>query len=338
MMAGLVSALTAFLVALAVAGMMLRAGILDRPNERSNHRDPTPRGGGLGAMAGVFAAWALLDAGSPATGAALAGIALGGGVAAALGLLDDLVTLSETLKFMVLALVSIAVAGMAGPVTELGIALPWLVGLAGSALWIFTTANAVNFMDGSDGLIAAVLIPAALALGVLAEGSVAVAAFGVAGAMAGFAVWNAPLASARGRLFCGDVGALGMAVVFAGLALVWARMSGEGAVWLAPLLILPLLGDVLLTMAARVRAGRSAFVAHRAHAYQLMIALGASHRRVAGLWAVWSAGCGVAALAARALGGGWINALALVAGIAAFWIFHRQVRKRADAAGLDVYQ
>jgi len=44
------------------------------------------------------------------------------------------------------------------------------------------------------------------------------------------------------------------------------------------------------------------------------------------------------ALTAQALGGGWINALALVAGIAAFWIFHRQVRKRAVAAGLDVYQ
>lgn len=331
-------ALVAFAVAALLAGAMLRAGILDRPNARSNHARPTPRGGGLGAMAGLFAAWALLDVPDPATGAALAGLAICGGAAALLGLFDDLFTAPEALKFVVLALLSLAAAALAGPVTELGVTLPWTVGLLGSALWVFTAANAVNFMDGSDGLIAAVLIPAALVLAVLGEGALTPASLTLAGGMAGFAVWNAPLAAPRGRLFCGDAGALGVAVVFAGLALRWAATGEAGTVWLAPLLILPLLGDVLLTMAARVRAGRSAFHAHRAHAYQLMIALGASHRRVAAIWAAWSAGCGVLALVADAVDTAWVSALALALATTAFTLFHGRVRHRARAAGLDIYQ
>lgn len=330
--------LAAFAIALIVSGAMARAGILDRPNARSNHARPTPRGGGLGAMAGIFAAWTLIAVPDPSTAAVLAGLAVCGGAAATLGLLDDLVTPSEKLKFAVLALIALAAAGLAGPVTDLGVPLPWLLGLAGSALWVFTAANAVNFMDGSDGLIAAVLIPAALALAVLGEGALVPASLAVAAGMAGFAVWNAPLATPRGRLFCGDAGALGVAVIFAGLALRWAATSGEGAVWLAPLLILPLLGDVLLTMAARVRAGRSAFVAHRAHAYQLMIAMGASHGRVAAVWAVWSLACGAMALAADAADVAWIRLFALVLAAAVFTVFHRGVRRRAQAAGLDIYQ
>lgn len=338
MTAGFLPALTAFAVALIVAGAVMHAGILDRPNARSNHARPTPRGGGLGVIAGIFAAWLVLPVPDPALGAALAGLAICGAAAAVLGLLDDLFTLSETLKFLALALIALAAAAMTGPVTALVVPLPWLVGLAGSALWIFTTANAVNFMDGSDGLIAAVLVPAALALAAMSEGVLAGSGLAVAGGMAGFAVWNAPLAAPRGRLFGGDAGALGVAVLISGLALHWAATGPAGSVWLAPLLLLPLLADVLLTMAARVRAGRSAFVAHRAHAYQLMIAMGASHRRVASVWAVWSLACGALALGAHLAGPAWGKAVALVLGAAAFTLFHRGVRKRAERAGLDIYQ
>ncbi|WP_291844819.1 hypothetical protein [Maricaulis sp.] len=337
MSAALGPLLLAFVASLGTAGVVLRLRILDHPNARSNHANPTPRGGGLGIVIGVFAALGLIEIHVPQEAAALAGLALCALLAAALGFLDDLYTLSERLKFACLTLISLALAGMAGPVTELGVELPWLVGWLGSALFVFTLANTVNFMDGSDGLMAATLIPAALALGFLAPGATGLAALALAAALAGFAVWNAPLLSARGRLFSGDVGSLGASVILAGLALIWASTAGAGTVWLVPLLVLPLLGDVLLTMAARVRAGRSPFVAHRAHAYQLLIAMGGSHRKVALIWGAMSLVCAVLVLVAAALPP-LAAPVMLAVSVLIFARLHHFWRRRAQAAGLDTCQ
>lgn len=330
-------AASAFLVAFAVAGLVLRAGILDHPNSRSSHARPTPRGGGLGTVAGAFAGAALLPVTVPAEAAALAGVLAFGGAAAALGLLDDLFTLSEKLKFLALSLISLGIALTAGPVTELWLPLHWSLALLGSVLWVFTVANAVNFMDGSDGLLAATLIPASLALAVMGGPGIAPGGLVLAAALAGFAVWNMPFPGPRGRLFCGDVGSLGIAAIWAGLALRWAATGETGTVFLAPLLAMPLLADVLLTMAARVRAGRSPFVAHRSHAYQLMVRMGASHRSVAAIWGVMSLACGVLALIGAA-GPAGLKLAMLVLGVAGFTLFHRRVRRKAKAAGLDTVQ
>ncbi|WP_297732648.1 hypothetical protein [uncultured Maricaulis sp.] len=329
--------LAAFILAWSVAGLVLRVGILDHPNQRSNHAQPTPRGGGLGIVVGFFGALVFIPVMAPTDGAALFGLALCTVMAAGLGFVDDLVTLNERPKFAVLSLISLALAGMTGPVTDLGFALPWMIGWLGSALFAFTLANAVNFMDGSDGLMAASLIPAALVLAILGEGPFMLAALALAASLAGFAVWNAPLLSARGRLFSGDVGSLGAAVILAGLALVWASRAPSGSVWLVPLLVLPLLGDVLLTMAARVKAGRSPFVAHRAHAYQLLIALGMSHGRVAMIWGGMSVGCGVLALVANAVSP-MAGLPVFVLAVIAFSVLHQAWRRKARAAGLDTWQ
>ena len=333
----LLPVLTGFAIALLMCAAVRHAGILDHPNARSSHRTPTPRGGGLGAMAGLFAGLCLLPVAAPADSAALAGIAAGGAAAAALGLGDDLFVLGERLKFVLLSVIALAVAAMAGPVTDLGLPLPWLVGLAGSALWVFTLANAVNFMDGSDGLLVACLVPAALVLAVLdgMTGPTAAASLVLAAAVAGFGVFNLPLLAPRGRLFCGDVGSLGLAVIWAGLALHWAAAAPSGSVFLVPLPVLPLLGDVLLTLAARARAGQSLFTAHRAHAYQLLIRMGHSHARIAALWCALSLAGGTLALTAAATTSPWPKLTLLAAGAAGFAVFHSAVRRSAKAKGLD---
>lgn len=328
---------TGFLVAAAIAWLVREAAILDHPNGRSSHAAPTPRGGGLGILAGFLAAIALAGATSPSGAAALSGMAVCGCLAGLLGLGDDLFVLSERLKFVALTALSLAIAMIAGPVTDLGFALPWWIGFLGSALWVFTTANAVNFMDGSDGLMVAVLVPAALALGVMGEGDVATGGFALAAATAGFAVFNAPLVRERGSLFAGDVGSLSASVLFAGLALYWAAISGAGTVWLAPLLILPVLADVLLTMAARAKAGRRLFVPHRAHAYQLLIRMGTSHGRVAMIWGLLTMACGVLAMIGAA-GPVWARPAVFLVGVASAIVLHQLVRRRARAAGLDTTQ
>lgn len=327
--------LVAFLVSLIVARLVMAAGILDHPNDRSSHSAPTPRGGGLGILAGTMAGWAFVPVASPAEAATLSGIAICGMLAGGLGLLDDLFILSERLKFLVLLALSLAVCVMAEPVVTLGAGdMPFLLGLAGSALFVFTTVNAVNFMDGSDGLILACLVPAALALGILAGTPVP---WILAASLAGLAVWNAPLVRSRGRLFGGDVGALGAAMLVAGLALDWAGEAGGGSAWLAALLLLPLLGDVLLTMAARVRAGRSPFVAHRAHAYQLLIRTGTSHRVVALIWGGMSLACGALALLGSVLPP--LGQIAIFgSAVIAFTGLHRGIRARARMQLDDICQ
>jgi len=325
----------AFIGSLIVADMIRRAGIIDIPNERSNHTNPTPRGGGLGIVVGFCAGLFWLADFPPAVSAALAGITLMAGLAALMGLIDDCLTLGAKSRFIALIALSLAVSIITGPVTDMGYQIPWILGLLGSALWVFTTANAVNFMDGSDGLMVAALIPASLALGFMGEGPVMVSSFVFAASLAGFAVWNAPLLGKRGRVFAGDVGSLGAAFLFAGLALYWVSLSPSGSVWLAPVLIMPLLADVLLTMAARFRAKRKLFIAHRAHAYQLMIRMGSSHAQVACVWAALSLGFGVLALIGHA-GPMWAKPAVFLIAIAIAMILHRIVRNKARAAGLDV--
>ena len=327
----------AFTASLLVAGLVRHAGILDHPNARSSHATPTPRGGGMGILAGFTIGLAIvaipLEGHAYALLVILAAASLGG----LIGLLDDLFTLGEKPRFIAMAALSLGLSILVGPVTDLGYAIPWIVGLCGSALWVFTTANAVNFMDGADGLMIACLAPASLALALMGEGGVESGSYILAAALAGFAVWNAPLARGRGRVFAGDVGSLSAAISFAGLALWWASTAPSGSVWLAPLLIMPLLADVLLTMAARFRAGRRLFTAHRAHAYQLLLRMGCSHRRVAFYWGLLSLGFGALALIGHA-GPLWMKPSVFLLGVALAMILHRVVRNRARAAGLDVTQ
>ncbi|MHA6289009.1 MraY family glycosyltransferase [Maricaulis sp. CAU 1757] len=325
----------ALLIAALIARMSLQAGVIDMPNGRSSHAAPTPRGGGLGILAGFFAGLAILPLAAPATMAALAGVVVCSALAAGLGLVDDLVTLGERVKLVALLVLGLALAAMAGPVTDLGFALPWSLGLVGSALWVFTFANTVNFMDGSDGLMAAGLVPAALAMAGLGEGATAWACVVLAAALAGFAVFNAPVWRPRGMVFSGDVGSLGAAVAFAGLSLIWVRQSPSGSVYLVALLVLPMLEDALLTLLARLRAGENVLSAHRSHAYQLLLRLGWSHRRVAALWLGMSVVCALLAWAGH-LGPIEVKLAMLGLGVVAFALFHNTVRQRARAAGIEI--
>lgn len=271
---------------LVVTWLALKAGVLDFPNARSSHVRPTPRAGGLGVVAGLGAGvLAASFTAVPAGG--LSPILLFTGLFAALGLADDLVTVQTRLKFAVFAALCAGLAYAAGPVTrlsltlEIGLDLPLWLGLAGSALFVFVVVNAVNFMDGSDGMLAAVMIPASAGLCIagLVSGTGAATLIGLAlaAAMTGFALFNRPPA----KIFAGDVGSLTAGAAYAGGALAMAGQGFSGSLWLAPLFVLVFLTDVLLTLLARARHGRLSLEAHREHIYQRLIQSGWSHGQVA---------------------------------------------------------
>lgn len=333
MMAILMASLVlALLVALGCGALVIRAGVLDHPNARSSHDRPTPRGGGLAVMAGVGTGALLLALTGqvsvdwvPVLGAAIA--------AGALGLADDLFALGAREKFAILLAVSLAAAFAIGPVTVLdfgpvGLRLGYWIGIAGSALWIFTAANAINFMDGSDGLVTAALIPAGAGLS-LVSGDMT--GFLLAASMAGFAYWNRP----RAKLFLGDAGSLFAGTLFAGAALAAVNGPGGVSVWIAPLLILPLLADVLLTLAAKLKAGKRLSEAHRSHAYQLRLRMGESHLPVAAFFAFSGLMIALAAFSASRIGGA-APFLTFILMTAVFSWYQLRVRARAKTTGLDL--
>ncbi len=171
--------------------------------------------------------------------------------------------------------------------------LGWLA-LPASVLWIVAITNAINLLDGLDGLAAGVGAMIALAMGVVAitHDNPVVAALCVilAGASTGFLVHNFYPA----KVFMGDTGSNFLGFAIGCLSLVGYRKS-IAAVGLAASFIilgLPVL-DMLFSMLRRTAQGRSPFSADRGHLHHMLVALGLSQRRVVILLYLVALGLGV---------------------------------------------
>jgi UDP-N-acetylmuramyl pentapeptide phosphotransferase/UDP-N-acetylglucosamine-1-phosphate transferase len=112
---------------------------------------------------------------------------------------------------------------------------------------------------------------------------VAEASMAAALACAGFLPWNL-----RGLLFQGDTGALFCGFLFAALAILATTPSVRPglSLYFGPLILLPFLTDVLLTLAVRARRGQSLLKAHRDHLYQLWLRQTSQPSHVALAWRV----------------------------------------------------
>ena len=255
--------------------VLRRRGVLDRPNPRSSHTRPTPRGGGLAVMAALALGWlaaaALRDLSDSMTlglGGGAAATVLGIGLAlAVVSWLDDLRDLPLAFR---LAVQGLAVAAGVSLLPEQGLVLGGLVplwadrGLAALAwLWF---VNLYNFMDGIDGLSAVETVSigigvAAVALLADARPALAAEAIVVAGAMLGFLWWNRPPA----RIFLGDVGSIPL-----GYLVGWLLLSLAAAGQWAAAALLPAyyLADATVTLLRRLARGAPVWRAHAEHHYQ----------------------------------------------------------------------
>lgn len=300
----LVSAI-AFFTSLVVCRVMIWIGPLDVPSEeRKQHSAPTPTSGGVGIGAGYGAAMIVLalfslvwrHQVSPEGATMLWVSALFAYPLLIVGFIDYAHHLRAKFKFAIYAVTALAAAWLTGVVSELrvgdyALALPLPLGLFGTALWVFTLINAVNFMDGSNGMAMGSVAVGLVSTSIIALGgeSFAGAAIGLCGAaaLAGFLVWNFP----GGRLFAGDSGALFAGALAAFACLIVIAHTGMSA-FVAPILFFPLLADVLLTLLYRARRGRSLLIGHAEHVYQIAITFGWSHARIALVYWLAMAACG----------------------------------------------
>ena len=264
----------------------LRSAILDRPNPRSSHADPTPRGGGLGLILAVLSAWLFgVRVNDPVVWVALLGI----GIVAVVGWMDDRTggSVAGRLKAQLIgSLCLLPLALQPFPVPD------WM-GWGAVAWWVFwgvSAPNVVNFMDGIDGLIGSQMLLFGVHLALLGrdEGFARPLGLALAGACAGFLLWN----WAPARIFMGDVGsgALGLTVVLGGILILREGRVGLIASFIP---LYPLFLDATVTLLRRAARGDRLTDAHRQHLYQRLANGGWGHARVALLYAV-SAAVGVA--------------------------------------------
>lgn len=314
------------LVASAVAGLIAWCGPVDAPGPRRGHGRPTPTSGGLAIVVASCLGLALVRRfGLAQPDVRIGWLALLAAVLGLMGAADDLFDLPPRTKLLVQLALALLFARLIASVDILplapGLDLPLgpIVGIAGSALWLIVLTNAVNFIDGADGLAPGAVVVALLGLAGAAalNGQSATAAAALIGAVAGlgFLPWNLP----AHRLFQGDAGALFSGFYLAALAIV-ASHPAQGqplSPYLIPFATLPMLTDVLLTLAARARARKPLFSAHREHLYQLWLdARGASHMALSlRYWLIMAAFTGAAVLNEQAPRGwraaGFATALAV---------------------------
>jgi Fuc2NAc and GlcNAc transferase len=277
------SAATSLVLTGLVRRYTLRRGVLDRPNARSSHSAPTPRGGGVAlilasAMTMAIAVALKLTRTSDA-------LTLGSGmlVVGAVGWRDDTRGLRPAVRLTVhLAVAFWTVYMFHGlPVVRVG-STSLAVGAAGyllGVLGIVWSINLFNFMDGIDGLAAsqAVLIfgSGALLLFFRGDHSLGTVSACVAGSSAGFLVWNWPPA----KIFLGDVGSGAIGYLVAALAI--ASENNRSVPLLAFAIISGLfVADATITLMRRVARGERPAEAHRDHAYQRLTRAWNSHRAV----------------------------------------------------------
>lgn len=252
---------------LTLAGLLRRERLLpmDHPNERSLHVAPKPRIGGVGILAGVAVAAAILADG------ALAPVLLAALALAALSLLDDVRGLPVGLRMAVHAAVATACLLLLGLD---GWALP------GAVLAVVWMTNLYNFMDGADGLAGGMAVIGFGTLALLAwmADAVMLGAHCAAVALAALAFlrFNFPPA----RLFMGDAGSIPLGFLAATFGILGA--SQQVWHWSVPLLVFsPFIVDASITLLARLRRGERIWRAHRSHYYQRLVRGGWSHRCLA---------------------------------------------------------
>lgn len=277
----------------ALVAVLRRRAVLDRPNERSSHVAPTPRGGGIAVIGVSVAAWvALVVAGmAPASTivAALAALVL-----ALVSWFDDLRGLSPGVRLLAqFAAVAAGIWALPHGAIFQGWLPPGLDAAAGALVWVWFV-NLFNFMDGIDGIdgseAAAIGVGIALVgfidiwtydpnqplahyVRVVGDLALTLSAVAIAAAAVGFLVWN----WAPARIFLGDVGSIPLGYLL-GFLLFQLAQRGQ---WQAAL-ILPLyfLADASLTLLRRLLRGERVWQAHREHFYQRAVQRGLSHEAV----------------------------------------------------------
>jgi len=271
------------------AAFLLNA--LDRPSDRKVHKGLMPRLGGLAIYIGFTCAAVIglivaVIRHMQLNYLALTGILLGSLVILLIGIIDDIKSISPTKK-LVLQILAALIPMMFGvqinfisnPVT--GILLLGYFTLPVTILWIVGITNALNFVDGLDGLASGITAIASVTLFIVAvrihQPGAAILMIALAGAAIGFLRYNFNPAS----IFLGDSGSMFMGYLLACCSVIGVLKSTMILALLIPVFIMGIpIFDAASVIMRRVRDGRHIFDADRRHLHHRLLDSGFSHKQV----------------------------------------------------------
>jgi UDP-GlcNAc:undecaprenyl-phosphate GlcNAc-1-phosphate transferase len=317
-----VSAVSAWALTFPVRRIALQIGYVAQPDDRKVHRSVTPQAGGVAMFLAMLVAWAVAASIPPLAplfqgSSEPLGLILGAGVIFVVGMIDDLRDMSAPAKVAGEVLAATILYFMGVTWFQFKIPLAGLVQLSPewtpllTALWVIAITNAVNLIDGLDGLAAGVV---AIASGTLAIYGLHLQHLGtlptdnigplIAVVTCGICLGFLPHNFHPAKIFMGDAGALLLGLLMAASTmLIGGRAVTTGAVngvaahtgqtyfFFAPLFIpFFILGVPIVDMAfafVRRTANRTGFATpDKSHLHHRLLRLGHGHRRsVLILWA-----------------------------------------------------
>jgi UDP-GlcNAc:undecaprenyl-phosphate GlcNAc-1-phosphate transferase len=269
----------------------LRLGWVDLPDQqRKIHSAPIPRIGGVAIFASVICSYGLLLIVRLSSGLIVwADLPLALRLLPALlivfgvGLVDDIVSVSPWIRLLAESIA--AILAWHGGIQIIAInghsVSDRVFGFLVTVLWIVTCTNAINLIDGVDGLAAGVGLFGAITMFLAAlfehNYAMALAVVPLAGALLGFLRFNFAPAS----IFLGDCGSLTIGFLLGCFGALWTEKSTTLLGLTAPLMVLaiPLL-DICLAVVRRFLRGEPFFVADSGHIHHKLLSQGFSPRHL----------------------------------------------------------
>ena len=254
--------------------------LLDEPNRRALHLSSTPRLGGMAIFAGFISSLTLFGQIDKGIQELLAGTIL----IFFIGLKDDIVSVSAVKKIFVQVLVAgiVMFSGDIRITSFYGIfgiyEINAIYGYLMTFFCIIGITNAVNLVDGLDGLAGSVIILIGCFLGggfflwgTASEGIYSIAAFSLVGAVLGFLKFNIRNAT----IFMGDTGSLVSGFIISVLAIRFLEMNPfeYSPMYVIAVLFIPIV-DTIRVLVLRMINGKSPFLADKNHLHHRLVDLG----------------------------------------------------------------
>ncbi|MEG2137023.1 MAG: MraY family glycosyltransferase [Oscillospiraceae bacterium] len=318
----LVAALVSFITTPVVKAFAQKVGAIDVPKDgRRMHDHPIARMGGLAIVLGFMLSVILFVDITKS----MQGMLLGGVIIVVLGIFDDIYSLPAMFKFVV-QIVAALVAVLSGnvisvlsnpnifsanPYWDLGVlAIPITV------IWIVAITNAVNLIDGLDGLAVGVSTISSMTLLVIAmafsEGEVSILMAALAGACIGFMPYNLNPA----KIFMGDTGSTFLGFILATVSIQGLFKFPMIISFAVPFLMLGLpIFDTAFAFIRRISHGQNPMHADRSHVHHRLIDMGFSQKQAVAVLYMISAILGLSAVVLTT--GGPLKAMLLLLALCA---------------------
>ena len=299
----LVAAIVAFIATPVVRSLAYKIGAVDVPKDnRRMHNHPIPRMGGLAIFFGfILSALIFVPLSTP-----VRGMLLGGVIIVILGIFDDIYALPALPKFFVqiaAALVAVLMGNQIDILSNPNIFSSepyWVLGIWSipiSVLWIVGITNAVNLIDGLDGLACGVSTISSMTMLVIAltvaEPDTALLMAALAGACIGFLPYNLNPA----KIFMGDTGSTFLGFILATVSIDGLFKSYAIISFAVPFLMLGLpIFDTCFAIFRRVSHGQSPMAPDRGHIHHRLIDMGFSQKQAVAVLYIISAILGLSAV------------------------------------------